>query len=158
VLERWKFTHVMVGHVHLALAGVCTSLCVLILQGLDVGFSRRNHVARKLGARGAAWMWNGGLAVHVAALTWLGQLETTSPQILWSSDASASTAVSALFAVRWLGGAAMAGASVAWCLGCLRCLPAAEPITHTAVDKERHEPAEQPERIPLAPDLLSAGR
>lgn len=162
ILERWKFTHVMVGHVHLALAGVCTCLCVLILQGLDHthGLDPKHspdhepRISRALGAPRVAALWNAGLAVHVAALTWLGHLEGLDPQILWSG----STAVTTLFAVRWLAGATMTVASVVWCL---RCLPAAavdadwHRIRHDfplRADEERHAPSS------LASDLLPAGR
>lgn len=99
--ERWKFTHLLVAHAHLAMAGVVTCLGATALIGLG---------RRPGGGAGAFWLWQLGLVAHLASLSALAVGE--------GSDAAGFFGgagwVTAGLAVRLAAGVAMLGASVAW--------------------------------------------
>ncbi len=106
VLEGVKFTHVLVAHAHVAMAGMVTCFDVLILEGLHRGTRLaglfRDHLA---------WLlWHGGTVLLVMALITLGVLEAMTPDFLFNEQ----TTVSLLYALRWIGGAAMFAASWRW--------------------------------------------
>ncbi len=106
ILELWKFTNALVAHAHLAMAGLWTSLAVVILEVL-----RRRASQTPVFAGTAAYVaWQGGLLVMVVVLTVLGTLEGTEPGLLQQGGAL----VPAAYGLRWLAGAAMAGASLHW--------------------------------------------
>jgi cytochrome c oxidase cbb3-type subunit 1 len=67
ISEAWKFTHALVGHAHLAMAGLVTSVNFVVLNELDP--------ARPVSGRGAFWSWQGACAVHVALMLGLGAVE-----------------------------------------------------------------------------------
>ena len=114
ILERAKFTHLLVAHAHLAMAGMCSSYLVLVL----VGLLRRTPLAHLFSGRAAFVGWHLGGAVHLAALVGLGILEARDPGAPFQAD---PTAV-ALWATRAAAGAVMAAASLAWALAAVRTL------------------------------------
>ncbi len=103
VLDRWKFSHALVAHAHLAMAGLLTSFVVLILLVL----APRLAILR---CRTLAGLWQGGLAVHLFALMALSELEARQPLALFNRDALAS----ALMGLRLLAGGVMLAVSVLW--------------------------------------------
>lgn len=99
--ERWKFTHLLVAHAHLAMAGLVTCLGAAALVGLGRGPG---------GGRAAFWIWQLGLVAHLASLGGLAVGE--------GSDAAGffggATWVTVGLALRLASGVAMLGASIAW--------------------------------------------
>lgn len=100
ISEAMKFTHGLVGHAHLAMAGVVTSVNGLILTTL----------AGRDAGRGAFWRWQAGCAIQVLALSVLGALETERSGELFRSAGWTQ----ALFALRLGGGLLMLDASGRW--------------------------------------------
>lgn len=100
VSEALKFTHGLVGHAHLAMAGVVTSVNGMVLATL------RRHDA----GRGAFWRWHLGCGIYVLAMLALGATETEAAGELFRSGGSTQ----ALFLVRLIGGLLMLDASVRW--------------------------------------------
>jgi cytochrome c oxidase cbb3-type subunit 1 len=103
-----KFTHGLVAHAHLAMAGFTSSVAFLVLE------SKRVASAPSLSPLGASPMfalWHLGTVFHVLALAGVGVMEVRDPAVFLRG----ATAVSVLLGVRWLAGAAMlAGAWIAW--------------------------------------------
>lgn len=106
VLEAWKFTNALVAHAHAAMAGVVTCLCVVILDHLGAGTAVRDVFSARL----PFWAWQGGCAVYVGSMFVLGSLEGADPGLLFRGD----PAVTWLYGLRWIAGAAMFTASWAW--------------------------------------------
>ncbi len=106
VLEHWKFTNALVAHAHVAMAGLVTSLNVLILIALNKHTAHRDLFA----GRGLWLLWQTGCLVLVASLLVLGIVEAASPGIMFRSG----TTVFGLYVVRWIGGWMMAIASGRW--------------------------------------------
>ncbi len=106
VLDSVKFTHALVGHAHLAMAGFVTSFAGLTLHALLRDTSARSTFARPL----PFLLWQCGTAFHVFAMAALGLLEAGDPGLLQRSD----TRVTALFAVRGAAGTAMLLAALEW--------------------------------------------
>lgn len=106
LLDRIKFTNALVAHSHLAMAGMATSFSGLLLGVVN----RRTRLAEALDGRLPFALWQGGTAVHVLALTAAGTLEAVRPGILFGAD----PAITALYALRAVAGAAMLGAALAW--------------------------------------------
>lgn len=104
VSERFKFSHLLVAHAHLAMAGAVTSLGAALLVALGCGPG---------GGRPGFWVWQGASAVHVGTLVSIGILETANAGEFFIGAGW----VDALFAVRLTSGVAMAGASVVWWWG-----------------------------------------
>lgn len=105
VSEALKFTHGLVGHAHLAMAGFVTSVngaILVVLTGKPAG-------------RGVFWLWQGGTAVFVASMLILGALEPGGAADLFRSE----TRTQLLLAVRLAGGGAMTAASAVWLRGAL---------------------------------------
>ncbi|HWA26204.1 MAG TPA: hypothetical protein VG734_11115 [Lacunisphaera sp.] len=98
--ERFKFTNALVGHAHLAMAGLVTSVNVLVLQTIGGGF------ARKL----PFWLWQAGCGVHVGLLLALGWVENDHAGSLFRSEAWTQ----AIYGGRLAAGLAMAAGSVLW--------------------------------------------
>lgn len=107
VLERWKFTNALVGHSHLAMAGMVTSFNVLVL----VIINRRSALAALFDSRPAFICWHAGLALHVSALLAAGSIESLHPGWLFRGH----PALLACYALRLLGGSLMMLAAVSWC-------------------------------------------
>jgi len=97
--ERMKFTNGMVGHAHLAMAGLVTSANLAVLIEL-----------RALNARRGFWLWQTACAVHVAVLLGLGWNEAGHAADLFF----AAPWTQAVYGIRLLAGAAMLVASVWW--------------------------------------------
>jgi len=106
--ERWKFTNGLVGHSHLAMAGMVTSLHVAILLNLkrDRGTSSRVFEPPSW----SYWVWQIGCGVHVAVLLWLGWAEGVDPSILYIRGGPADWC----YGLRLAAGLGMAAASVSW--------------------------------------------
>lgn len=99
--ERWKFTHVLVAHAHLAMAGVVTCVGAAVLAGLGRGPG---------GGAGAFWTWQAATVAHLAALVGLGAGEGLDA----SGFFGGAGWVRALMAARLVAGAGMLAASMAW--------------------------------------------
>jgi cytochrome c oxidase cbb3-type subunit 1 len=106
VLERVKFTNALVGHAHIAMAGMASSFGALVLLVLNRG----TRLAGALAApRPFAW-WQAGCALHVAAVVAVGGLEARDPGVLFRP----SVVVTVLYAVRALAGLLMLAAAGRW--------------------------------------------
>lgn len=106
VLDGLKFTNALVAHAHLAMAGVITSLHFVLLASMAPS-SERSLVGRD---PLAFWLWNGGCAAMLLALTALGVLEAGDPGRLFRPDLAATL----IYGARLLAGVAMLVASVRW--------------------------------------------
>jgi cytochrome c oxidase cbb3-type subunit 1 len=118
LLVRVKFTNVLVGHTHLAMAGMATSFAALLLAALNAlnGGTRLQGV---LGDRPSFLLWNLGNAAQVLALTAAGALEAADPGVVFRAD----PAIAALYALRAVAGAAMLAAAVRWTSAAVKALP-----------------------------------
>lgn len=106
VLDAIKFTHALVGHAHLAMAGFVTSFAALTLHVL-----LRDSAARGTFALPRPFiLWQSGTALHIAAMVTLGLLEARDPGLLLRADAR----VTSLFALRGVAGVAMLVAAASW--------------------------------------------
>lgn len=129
VLERWKFTDALVGHAHLAMAGLVSSFAVLAL----VSLLRGTRLANLFAARRPFALWHAGGALMVAALLAAGTIEGTDP----AAPVRVGPAVDLLYLARWAAGAAMLAASAQW----LRAaIIAAQPMSATTVAATAPEP------------------
>ncbi len=135
VLERVKFTHVLVAHAHVAMAGMVTCFDVLLLEGLNRG----TRLAGLFRERTAWMLWHGGTVLMVVALIAVGALEAIHPDILFTEQPT----VGWLYALRWVGGAAMLAASWRWLAAALAARSAAHSATvdSSAVDSAAVGPA-----------------
>ena len=106
LLDRIKFTNALVGHAHLAMAGMATSFAALLLVVLN----QETRLRDVLGDRAAFILWNAGNAVHVTALAAAGALEALDPGIVFRGDPS----ITALYGLRAAAGAAMVLATGRW--------------------------------------------
>ncbi|MBC2607123.1 hypothetical protein [Pelagicoccus albus] len=107
VLLAVKFTNAMVGHAHLAMAGMVSALNMIILT--EMGGS--SLVSDTLGSRGLTWAWNVGLFIFVGALMAQGVIEGKDPQRLFLFD----TVSQLVYLLRLLSGALLLGCSFVWC-------------------------------------------
>lgn len=115
LLARVKFTNALVGHTHLAMAGMATSFAALLLATLNGG----TRLGGVLGDRPAFLLWNLGNAAQVLALTAAGALEAGDPGVVFRAD----PAISALYTLRAVAGAAMLAATIRWTSAAVRRLP-----------------------------------
>lgn len=104
--ERLKFTDALVAHAHLAMAGMLTSINVVLLLNLGSGTA----VRRALGSTVLFWMWQAGCAIQVVVLAWLGWLEGAEPSLLNATGG----AVVLGYDARLLAGVLMAAAAAGW--------------------------------------------
>ena len=107
VLDRSKFTQVLVAHSHLAMAGFTSSFVMLLLVRLG-GWSG-----------GSAWLrrvWKLALGGQLAALVWMGWREGGGVE--WMVEPAAWRVVGMW--VRLLFGVVMFAVSVAWWIGWIR--------------------------------------
>jgi cytochrome c oxidase cbb3-type subunit 1 len=105
--EALKFTHGLVAHAHLAMAGMVTAVNHALLTCLEPPSAEQGR------ASSASWAfltWHLGLAVHLLSLFFLSMLEEANPAGLFLSDGPSQ----ALMAVRALSGGAMLVASFSW--------------------------------------------
>lgn len=99
VLDAWKFTHSLVAHAHLAMAGLVTSVNFVVLNELDPKHACGDGVA--------FWIWQLGCAAHVALMLGLGALEAGhEADLFYGTDWTRW-----IFFGRLAAGAAMAAAS-----------------------------------------------
>jgi cytochrome c oxidase cbb3-type subunit I len=98
--ESLKFTHALVAHAHLAMAGFVTSVNAATLVVLT----------RRPAPRGVWWLWQAGCVVYVVSMLLLGAAETTRQAELFRSESWSNL----LLAARLGGGAAMTAASCRW--------------------------------------------
>ena len=106
LLDRIKFTNALVGHAHLAMAGMATSFAALLLISLNDGTRLRGV----FDDRAAFVLWHAGNAAHVAALAAAGALEAADPGAVFRGEPS----ITILYAVRTVAGAAMLAAAARW--------------------------------------------
>jgi cytochrome c oxidase cbb3-type subunit 1 len=106
LLDRIKFTNALVGHSHLAMAGMATAFAALLLAVLNQG----TRLAGVLGDRLAFGLWNLGNAAQVVALAAAGALEAGDAGVVFRGEPS----ILILYAVRTLAGAAMLFAAFRW--------------------------------------------
>ncbi|MBP7149613.1 MAG: hypothetical protein KBD01_18955 [Acidobacteria bacterium] len=106
VLENVKFTNVLVGHAHIAMAGMASSFGALLLLVLGQG----GAAAHALSARVPFVAWHAGTVVHVAAVTAVGALEAADPGVLFRPEPT----VTALYLARAIAGLAMFAAAATW--------------------------------------------
>jgi cytochrome c oxidase cbb3-type subunit 1 len=95
-LAAGRFTHLLVAHSHLAMAGLTSSAGFLLLE---LGLARDS----RWGLFGG-WvfaLWQGATALHLAALVAAGALEAADPATMLRGSA----ALSAALGLRWLAGA-----------------------------------------------------
>lgn len=104
--ERLKFTHALVAHAHLAMAGLVTSVNAAIVVTLSGRAAPRSVFA---------W-WQAGCGLFVAAMLALGWSEAEQAAELYRSEGGTQ----AWFALRLAGGLMMTGASVRWLWGAWR--------------------------------------
>ncbi len=101
VSEAWKFTHALVAHAHLAMAGLVTAVNFVVLNELDP--------ARPVGGRGVFWGWQLGCAAHVGLMMGLGAVEAgRAAELFYGAEWTRW-----IFVGRLLAGAVMAGAAAA---------------------------------------------
>lgn len=101
VSEQLKFTHALVAHAHLALAGLVTSMGAVILIALGRGPG---------GGAMAFWAWQLACVAHVVVLSVLGVLETDHAAEFFTG----AKWVDELLGLRLASGLIMLAASVAW--------------------------------------------
>lgn len=106
LLDRIKFTNALVGHAHLAMAGMATSFAALLLVVLN----QETRLRDVLADRAAFAVWNAGNLMHVAALVAAGAVEALEPGVVFR----AAPEILLLYAVRAAAGAAMLGAAARW--------------------------------------------
>jgi len=105
VLDHFKFTHALVAHAHLAMAGFLTSLNLLMLGNLK---DHSPGVSQILGRRKPFVIWHGALLLHLIALSGLATAEIESAGRFVIDDASGWALV------RLIAGLVMAAVSIHW--------------------------------------------
>lgn len=98
--EAAKFSHVLVAHAHLAMAGLVTAVNAAVLVVLT----------GRGAPRGVLILWNAGCALHVLATAGLGLMEDGRAAELYRSE----TWTQGWMLLRWVGGAVMTVGSVRW--------------------------------------------
>jgi cytochrome c oxidase cbb3-type subunit 1 len=106
VLSVLKFTNAMVAHAHLAMAGMVSSLNMLILGSLGPSQAGDPWLDRS-----AFWCWQIGTLSYVIVMTGEGLREGLQPQVLWGENGLTQT----FYVLRLMAGAAMFLASIRWC-------------------------------------------
>lgn len=129
VLDRLKFTHGLVAHSHLAMAGFTTSFCALLLRLLG----------NRFGKLGSAVAWNVAAFTMIVVLAATGWAEST--DAAWMAEAPAWRI--AALAVRALCGLVMLAASVHWFL---TWRGSEDPDSPPLSDHETPRPALEPGR------------
>ncbi|QSR85579.1 hypothetical protein [Methylacidimicrobium sp. B4] len=112
LLDAAKFSHLLVAHAHIAMAGMLTSLNMLLLLQLAAAHSAdpgrlREPVRFSL--------WHLGLLFHLLVLCAVGWNEARTPGWLWHHAAE----VRPLYWLRVVAGAGMTAVSLSWLLALL---------------------------------------
>lgn len=105
MLDLVKFTNALVAHAHLAMAGMVTSLNMLILGTLN-----ERALEDGVASWRSFWVWQGGCAVYVIAMQIQGIREGLDPTVLF--DFNLGTTL--LYTVRLMAGIAMTVAGISW--------------------------------------------
>ncbi|ACB73863.1 hypothetical protein [Opitutus terrae] len=120
VSEALKFTHALVGHAHLAMAGFLTNLNGILLVVLT---GRR-------APRSTFWLWQAGCAIYVLAMWVLGYGEIGHLAELFRSEPWTQ----GLLGTRLAAGLAMTTASVLWLMQLARAREASATAAAPAQD------------------------
>jgi cytochrome c oxidase cbb3-type subunit 1 len=112
ISERLKFTNALVAHAHLAMAGLLTSINIVLLLNI-AGGSRGLQV---LASRRWFWLWHVGCATHVAVLSALGWLEGSNPSLV----PYGAPVVDAAYGIRLASGVVMTVAGAGWLAGLMK--------------------------------------
>lgn len=104
--ERLKFTHALVAHAHLAMAGLVTSVNAAIIVTL----------LRRATPRSAFWLWQAGCGIYIVSMSALGWIEAENVADLFRSELWTQ----AIFAIRLAAGLAMATASLRWLVNAIK--------------------------------------
>ncbi len=112
-LDSAKFSHLLVAHAHIAMAGLLTSLNMLLLLQLGAGVpgdpARLREPIR-------FFLWHAGLLVQLLVLGIIGGNEAQTPGWLWHQAAE----VRRLYWLRVGAGACMTAVSFSWLFALLR--------------------------------------
>lgn len=108
VLERIKFTHILVAHSHLAMAGFLTNANMLVLLNIS---KPEDRTAKILACPFAFFAWQAGLALHLTSLLAIAAVEIGDPERWFMGN------VTALLWMRLGAGAIMAATSMYWVVG-----------------------------------------
>jgi len=106
ILERSKFTNVLVSHSHVAMAGLVTSFGMLLLISLD----ESGRAFRAAGDGVTFWVWQGAFVTHVGVLALGGFYESAEPGLAFGPSAL----LDGVYAIRALAGAVMLAVSAVW--------------------------------------------
>ncbi len=106
MLDILKFTNALVAHSHLAMAGMLSSLNMLIL--IEMGPSTK--VRHPISAALPFWLWNAGCLLYVVVMTLQGWREGQDPQVLFK--ANIYTEIN--YTIRLLAGGIMVYATMSW--------------------------------------------
>ena len=109
ILDRAKFTHALVAHAHLAMAGLLTSFNMLLLTNLG-------PTSGPLAKRAPFALWHAGLAGHLTALGALATFEAMDAGWLFQRSSMEAT----LYLLRLLAGVVMTVASIWWLVDAVR--------------------------------------
>ncbi len=104
--ERLKFTHALVAHAHLAMAGLVTSVNAAIVVTL----------AARPAPPAAFWLWQVGCAVYIVSMSALGWVEVDTTADLFRSEVWTQV----VFSIRLAAGLAMSAASIRWFVSTLK--------------------------------------
>lgn len=126
VLDRLKFTHGLVAHSHLAMAGFTTSFCALLLRVTGHRFGRLS----------SAVAWNLAALTMVVVLAATGWAESAG--VAWMAEAPAWR--TAALAARALCGLVMLAASIHWWLSWRPDAENAEILSDHETTRPAHEP------------------
>ena len=74
VLDRIKFTHILVAHSHLAMAGFLTNMNMLVLSNIS---DPESAAVKSLNHPVPYFAWQGALAFHIACLVGIGTVSYT---------------------------------------------------------------------------------
>ena len=108
ILDRFKFTHILVAHSHLAMAGYLTSMNMLVLSNLANPVS---PAVKSIVLPVPFLAWQMALVLHLASLIGTGWMESANPE-LWFTGG-----MKGLLWARLGAGAVMAGVSFYWAVG-----------------------------------------
>lgn len=118
-LEYVKFTSFLVAHSHIAMAGMLTAICMLILTLLSKLDLTKANESNCLSNKPIFYLWNFSLALHLLTLIGLGIIENISPANSFRADIESHT----LDIVRFCSGLLMTSCSVFWLSGSIKSLP-----------------------------------
>ncbi len=109
ILVKQKFTNALVAHTHLAMAGMLTSINILILLNL----SRDCKISSPLQSHRLFSLWQYGCLIYVCSMSLLSWLEAMQPDIIFQLHKV--TIVN--YTVRLIAGSMMTLSSLLWFLG-----------------------------------------